>query len=146
MQWGDSKDFQTREEFFTWLFTTPPEGKSKSCHNGLFWYYCTKCKRNVPHETINCKSKTATARNKAKNYVAALTTVNAGSDNELVASVDMWGSEIDKHPKKKTKRNKGKGKTTKKNTKNRKVDNPLVSDSDIDTDSLYDVSENEDLE
>ena len=99
----------------------------------------------APRETINFKSKTTTSHNKAKNYVAALTTVDAGSDNELVASVDTWGSEIGKPPKKKTKRNRGKGKPTKKNAKKRKVDNPPVSDSDIDTYLLYDTSD-EDLE
>ena len=73
----------------------------------------------------NYKSKTATARNKAKGYVAALTPVNTSSDDESVASVDKWGSQIDKPLKKKTKRNKGKGKPTKKTANNRKGYNPL---------------------
>ena len=101
--------------------------------------YCgisTLSERNGPHETGNCKSKTAIARNKAKSYVAALTTIDTGPDDELVASVN----------KQKAKRNKGKGKTTKKNAKKRKVDKPPVSNSDIDTDSLYDVSKIEDSE
>ena len=77
----------------------------------------------APMKTSNCKSKTATTRNKAKSYVAVLTPVNEGSDDESVASVDTWGSQINKPLKKKTKRNKGKGKTTKKTANKRKVDN-----------------------
>ena len=101
------------------------------------------CKFNGPHETDNCKSKKAIACNKAKSYVAALTTIEANSDNELVASVDTRGSRIDKPPKKK--RNKVKGKTTNKNAKRRKVDNhPCSHNSDIDTDCLYDMSGDED--
>ena len=106
------------------------------------WHFCTKYKRNAPHKTNNCKSKTATAYNKAKIYVAALTTIDTGSDDKLVVSVDTWGSEIDEPSKKK--RNKGKGNPTKKSAKKRKVDIPPALNSDIDTDSLYDVSEIED--
>ena len=111
------------KEFFTWLYTTPPEGKSKTRCNGLLWHYCTKFKRKVPHETNNCKRKKATARNKPKCYVAALTPVDACSDTESVAFVDTWGSQIDEPPKKKTKRNKGKGQMTKKAANKRKIDN-----------------------
>ena len=143
---GRYQIFQTREDFFTWLYTTPLEGKSKSRHNGLLWNFCTKCKLNGSHETNNFKRKSVIARNKAKSYIAALTTINAGSDNELVASIDTWGSEIDEPPKKKAKKNKGKVKPIKKNSKKRKVDKPPVSDSGIDNDSLYDVSESEDSE
>ena len=79
-----------RKEFLTWFYTTPPEGEFKTRRNGLLWHYCTKYKRNGPHETINYKSKTTTARNKAKIYVAALTPVNAGSDDESVWIIDTW--------------------------------------------------------
>lgn len=73
--------------------------------------------------------------------------INAGSDDELIASVDMWGSEInDPPPRRKRKEIRGKVKLQRKHTKKRKADNPPVSDSDIDTDSLYDMSDNEDLE
>ena len=75
-----------------------------------------------------------------------LTPVNAGSDDESVGSVDTWDSKIDKSSKKTTKSNKGKDNTTKKIANKRKVDNPLISDYDIDTNSLYDMSDNEDLE
>ena len=75
-----------------------------------------------------------------------LTPVNSVSDDESVASVDTWGSQIDKALKKKTKRNKGKDKTTKKTATKCKVDSPSVSDYDMDTDSFDEMSNNEDLE
>ena len=34
-QYGEGKDFKTREEYFTWPYVTPPTGKSKSICNGL---------------------------------------------------------------------------------------------------------------
>ena len=65
--------------------------------------------------------KRTTAHNKGKSYVALLIPIKANSDNELVASVNTWGSTIDKPPKKK----RNKSKATNKNAKKRKVDNPL---------------------
>ena len=46
----------------------------------------------------NYKSKNATARKKVKRYVAALSTIKAESDMDSVASVDLWGSDIDNPP------------------------------------------------
>ena len=38
LQWDKHKDFQLREEFLTWHYSTPLEGKSKTCRNGLLWH------------------------------------------------------------------------------------------------------------
>ena len=98
---GRKQRLSDTQRIFGWLYTAPPDDKTKLRRNDLLWHYYTKLKLNGPHETGNYKSKRITARNKAKSYAVALTTFEANFDNESVASVDMWGSEIDEPPKKK---------------------------------------------
>ena len=56
-QYGQNKDFSTREEFFTWLYTTPPEGKTKSRKNNLV---CV----SVKSANAMARTKQITARGK----------------------------------------------------------------------------------
>ena len=71
--------------------------KIKSRRNGLIYHWCTKCKRNGPHETKDCKRKIRAAKNKARSYAAAL----AAEEFSMVGDSE-GNSEIDEPPTRST--------------------------------------------
>ena len=113
----------------TGFTTPPPDGKKKSRRNGIIWHWCTKCKRNGPHETQDCKSKIRVAKAKAQSYAAAL----AAEEFSAVEESD-WGSDIDEPPTRSTKR--VKAKTTQKRKKRRVTSPPVSEDDSDDIDSI----------
>jgi hypothetical protein len=108
-QYGPGKSFESREEFFEWLYKKPA-GSTTQKKNGLVWHFCKYCKRNVRHESQDCPKK---AQNKgkqgARSYAASLTpSGQLSSDDSAAASVQTWSEDDNKSARKTKSRNRGK--------------------------------------
>jgi hypothetical protein len=140
-QYGPGKSFETREEFFEWLYKQPA-GSTTQKKNGLVWHFCKYCKRNVRHESKYCPKKASNkGKQGARSYAASLTpSGQLSTDDSSAASVQTW-SEDEKKPVRKSKsRNRGK---KVKFSRKRKATTPPSSDDDSDDVSISSESSDE---
>ena len=140
-QYGPGKSFESREEFFEWLYKQPA-GSTTQKKNGLVWHFCKYCKRNVRHESKDCPKKAShKGKQGARSYAASLTpSGQLSTDDSSAASVQTWSEDDKKSARKSKSRNRGK---KVKFSRKRKATAPLSSDEEHDDVSISSDSSDE---
>ena len=87
-QYVPGKLFESRKEFFEWLYKKPSSG-SKKKKNGLTWHFCSICKRNVRHEPKDCPKKSYNKGQKgARSYAAAMAVIHVHHSDESCVNTE----------------------------------------------------------